>query len=199
MILHRRQRSQRSASTAGGYTLIELLIVVAILGLSSVLLVPYLVDRDSMNVQAAVRLVIGDLSFAQSDALAHQELRRVHFYEDGRGYCLTRIDQSELPLPFDDATADYVEDPLANGGELGRYVVDFTTDRRFAGVTISAVDIDGDDLGTDGVNLHYDQLGGTVTSSNTPGTGGTIVIESGDQRYELQLSAFTGKLRVRKL
>jgi type II secretory pathway pseudopilin PulG len=181
------------------YTLIELLIVVAILGLSSVLLVPHLVGRDSMNVQAAVRLMIGDLTFAQSDALAHQELRRVHFYEDGRGYCLTRIDSAELATPFDDATAQYVHDPLATGGELGNYIVDFSTDERFAGVRIASVDIDGDDLGSDGVNLNFDELGGTITASSNPGTGGTIVVEMNDERYEIMVFPFTGKLRVSKL
>ena len=68
-----------------GYTLIELIFVVALLGLATAMLVPYLVNQNSMTVQAAVRRVIADLSFAQSDALAHQEYRRVHFYADGRG------------------------------------------------------------------------------------------------------------------
>src|SRR4051812_28020872 len=78
-------------SFRSAYTLIELLIVIAIMGISGALLIPNMVNRDSMNVQSAVRLIIGDLSFAQSDALAHQELRRVHFYDDGRGYCLIRL------------------------------------------------------------------------------------------------------------
>src|SRR5690554_431827 len=60
------------------YTLIELLLVVAILGLASAILIPQLANRDSMEVQAAVRQIIADLSFAQSDALAHQEYRRVY-------------------------------------------------------------------------------------------------------------------------
>lgn len=176
-----------------GYTLIELLIVMAILGISSAILVPHLVNRDSMNVQAAVRLIIGDLSFAQSDALAHQELRRVHFYDDGRGYCLVRITQAELAQPFNEATADYIQDPL-DAGTVGNYIVNFLTDTRFHGVSIQSVSIDGN-----GRNLHYDSLGGTVTNGGGPGTGGSITVVSGTDKYRLDIAPFTGKLTVVKL
>lgn len=181
------------------YTLIELLIVIGILGIASSLLIPHLVNRDSMNVQAAVRLVIGDLCFAQSDALAHQEMRRVHFYEDGRGYCIVRIrDSIELSQAFDEDTAEFVHDPLASGAEIGHYIVDFSTDSRFRGVKVADVEIDGDDM-TNGTNLQFDQLGGTITSGSAPGSGGYIEVESGEDRYRITVSPFTGKLTVTKV
>ena len=190
MTLHPRQPVRPHAA----YTLIELLIVIALLGIASTLLIPHMVGRDSLQVQAAVRHVIGDLSFAQSDALAHQEYRRVHFYDDGRGYCLVRVDQSELGQTFDPNAADYINDPMAKAGELGRYIVDFTNDKRFEGVSISSVDIDNGRR-----DLHYDPLGGTVMAGNVPGTGGTIVLSAADFDYEITIAPFTGKLTVRQL
>ncbi|UCD74982.1 MAG: prepilin-type N-terminal cleavage/methylation domain-containing protein [Phycisphaerales bacterium] len=191
-------------STAHGhaaYTLVELIIVIAVLGLASALLVPYLVGRDSLQVQAAVRQVIADLSFAQSDALAYQGYRRVHFYEDGRGYCLVRManDGSDLGAPFDPDTADYVNDPLAAAGELGQYIVDFSTDERYEGVWITSADIDDDSELP--VNLHYGPLGGTRMAGvgAPPGLGGQIVIASDEYSYEITIAPFTGKLTVRKL
>jgi prepilin-type N-terminal cleavage/methylation domain-containing protein len=176
------------------YTLVELLIVIAILGISGAMLVPNLVGRDVMRAEAAVRLVIGDLSFAQSDALAHQEMRRVYFYDDGRGYCLTRImDTGQLDDPFDPDTADYVFDPLGRG-HLGDYIVDFNADERWEGVVISSVEIDGD-----GRDLFYDELGGTIMAGNTPGLGGAIRLTCDDETYEITIAPFTGKLTVRKL
>ena len=53
-------------------------------------------DADTLALQSAVRLLIADISFAQSDALAHQEYRRVHFYDDGRGWCVVRIAESDV-------------------------------------------------------------------------------------------------------
>ena len=43
-------RSYPPESRRGGYTLVELLIVIAVLGLAGALLVPHLVDQPSMTV-----------------------------------------------------------------------------------------------------------------------------------------------------
>jgi prepilin-type N-terminal cleavage/methylation domain-containing protein len=188
-------------SRRGGYTLVELLIVIAVLGLAGALLVPHLVDQPSMTVQAAVRQLIADFSFAQSDALAHQEYRRVHVYGDGRGYCLLRVSEGDYAAPFDENTADYVYDPLASAGEAGHYIIDFTADDRFEGVTITSVNMDGggEGIGGDGGDVVYDPLGGTIRAGGLPGTGGTIVLTADDDDYQVTFSPFTGKLTVQKL
>ena len=166
-----------------GYTLIELLLVVAVLGLASAILIPSLRDGDSLATQGAVRRIIGDLHFAQSDALAHQETRRVQFFDDGRGYVITRS-------PYD-PDVDYISDPLARAGTDKAYVVDFTEDERFAGVTISAVDID------DGARfITFDELGGSITGGNNPGIGGSITVTSNNAGYRIDIDPFTGKLTV---
>ena len=173
-----------------GYTLIELIMVIAVLGLAAALLVPHMVNLDSMTVQATVRLIIADLSFAQSDALANQEYRRVHFYDDGRGYCLFRVTEADYATPADLDDADYIFDPLS---AMRRYIVDFTQDDRYEGVTIESVDID-----TGRREITYDALGGTVITPNIPGTGGEIIVAFGEERYRLQIAPFTGKLTVNK-
>lgn len=177
------QPSCPAGARSSGYTLIELLIVVAVLGLASALLIPSLRQPDTLKIQAAVRRIIGDLSFAQSDALAQQELRRVYFYADGRGYVILRD-------PFDPAT-DYIDDPLARGFTNRAYIVDFTVDGRFEGITVLAVNIDG------GARfITYDELAGTVTPIGDPGTGGSITVESLNARYRIDIAPFTGKLTV---
>ncbi|MHC4106916.1 MAG: pilus assembly FimT family protein [Planctomycetota bacterium] len=182
-----------------GYTLIELIIVIALLGLATTLLVPYLVNQDSMTVQAAVRRVIADLTFAQSDALAHQEYRRVHFYEDGRGYCLYRVDDTNFEDDFDAATADFINDPLGGVGGFRAFIVDFTLDDRFEGVQITAGAVDGETLVPDGVDVTYDALGGTVQTGYAPGTGGQITLTFDDSSYRIVVAPFTGKLTVEKI
>ena len=174
------------------YTLIEVLIVVALLGLASALLIPYLVRGDSLQLQAAVRHIVADLSFAQSDALSHQEYRRVHFYDDGSGYCLVRIDQADIGTEFDPDTADYIHDPIAPGHESGHYIFKLTEEDGFEEVSITDVDIDGED----GQDLYYDPLGGTVMDGGVPGIGGTIEITAGGETYEIDIAPFTGKLTV---
>ena len=178
-----------------GYTLVELLLVISLLGLAGSLLIPYMTGRSSLEVQAAVRMVIVDLSFAQSDALAHQEFRRVHFFEDGSGYCIVRVTQDGFNDPFDAETADYISDPLGRGGREHHYITNFITDTRFEGVTISDVSIDGDNR-----YVTYDQLGGTVRAGgSSPGIGGSITISSEEAVYRVNIAPFTGKLTVERV
>lgn len=176
------------------YTLIELLLVVAILGLAGSLLVPNIVGRDSLRAQAAVRRIIADLSFAQSDALAHQEYRRVEFFDGGGGYGIARVGEADYALDLDPDDADWISDPLGSPGALGRYVVDFANDDRFAGVEITAVDVDGGNT-----FVVYDPLGGTVMGGDVPGTGGAIEVAAGDEAYRITIAAFTGKLTVARI
>lgn len=168
--------------------------MIALLGIASALLIPNLVDRDVMTAEAAVRQLISDLSFAQSDALARQGYRRVYFYDDGRGYCIYRVTEAGFGDPFDPLAADYVEDPLSRAGSMGNYIVDYTADDRWEGVQITAVNIDGGQR-----FVTYDQLGGTVAIGLIPGTGGTVILSFDGSSYQITIAAFTGKLTVIKL
>ena len=180
------------------YTLIELIMVMAVLALAAALLVPNIVGSDTMRAQAAVRLLIADLSFAQSDALANQEFRRVVFYDDGSGYCIIEVAGAETtPADLDDPGVNYVYDPL---GTMGRYIIDFSTDNRFEGVSFSAATIDGIDL-ADRPEITYDLMGGTVLSDSAslPGTGGFVTLSYKDSSYQVDIAPFTGKLTVTEL
>jgi type II secretory pathway pseudopilin PulG len=168
------------------YTLIELLLVCAILGIAGALLIPNIVGRDIMACQAAVRLLIGDLSFAQSDALAHQEYRRVHFNDDGSGWSISRVTQAQLDDPFDPATADYISDPLLGG----QYIVNLAGDTRFTGVSLTNISVEG------GLDLHFDPLGGIVAPNGNVGAGGSVTMLSANDEYQITIAPFTGKLTV---
>ncbi len=190
--MHPNSRLRRAALRS--YTLIELIMVMAVLALAAALLIPHMVGIDSMTVQAAVRLLIADLSFAQSDALANQEFRRVVFYDDGAGYCILIVDSFDevTPSDLDDPAVNYVYDPLGN---MGRYIVDYTVDGRFEGVVITEVTMDGMNL-AGRPQITYDLLGGTIRTDGTPGIGGSIVLTFKDSTYRITVSPFTGKLTV---
>lgn len=175
------------------YTLIEVLIVVTVLGLAGALLTPLLGNRGDFDVQAAVRLLVADLTFAQSDALALQELRRVHFYEDGSGWCLVRIDESELSSTFDASSADYVSDPLAGSDRQLAYIVQLNNGN-FGGARVESVSLDGSAR-----DISFDELGGTVSSTGLPGSGGTIVISAPGVRYQIDVAPVTGKVVVARI
>lgn len=68
-----------SHSISRAYTLIELLMVVAILGIAASLLVPQMIGLGRLETSSAVRHLIADITFAQSEALASQGYHRIHF------------------------------------------------------------------------------------------------------------------------
>ena len=177
-----------------GYTLIEVLIVVVILGLAGSLLVPSLGSKGDFDTQAAVRTLIADITFAQSDALANQGFRRVQFYADGTGWCLLRVAEEELSEPFDPSTADYVYDPLASNAERGAYAVDLRESQRFSSVRVRSASLDGNSR-----SITFDELGGTVGVGGIPGTGGKIILTSPEATYQLDIAGVTGKVRVTRL
>ncbi|MEE2973335.1 MAG: prepilin-type N-terminal cleavage/methylation domain-containing protein [Planctomycetota bacterium] len=180
------------------YTLIELLIVVIILGISSALLIPRLVDADTFSVQAAVRSLVADITFAQTDALARQRIRRVQFLRDDRdrihGYAiLAPRDQSLYDSAFDSDTAEYLEHETSVGTD-GRFVVDFDRDSRFSGVEIESVDFDGRDW------MAFDDLGGPLGAAGRPlVAGGEVRMRGQSGAYLIRLSGFTGKITVESL
>ncbi len=185
------QRTRRWISH--GYTLVEVLIVVTVLGLAGALLTPLLGNRGDFDVQAAVRLLVADLTFAQSDALALQELRRVHFYEDGSGWCLVRIAESDLSSTFDASSADYISDPLAGSERQLAYIVQLSNGN-YGGARVESVALDGSSR-----DISFDELGGTVSSTGLPGSGGTIVISAPGVRYQIEIAPVTGKLVVARI
>jgi len=154
----------------GGYTLIEVLIVVAILGIVSAVVVPQMLAAGSLGVQAAARIIVADMLFAQNDAIAQQRVRKVVFEPANERYYLTDENDAILSARW-------------KSGAANNYVVDFTEDQRFQGVVIVSADFSGSQT------LQFDALGG-------PLNGGTVEIEFQNRRYRVTVAAFTGRVTV---
>jgi len=174
-----------------GYTLIELVMVIGLLGIAAALLIPQLTGLGRLETSSAVRRLIADMTFAQSEALAEQMYHRIHFFDDGSGYCLVRVAESDFNDPYDPSTADYVADPSGTVRGLGHYIVNYDRDDRFASVSVSDVELSGG-----GRSLTFDSLGGTVESPGTPAGEGRVVLVGQDAEYEVTIAPLTGKVSV---
>ncbi len=170
--------------------MIELLVVVSIIAMSAMFAIPYLSGRGDFDAQAAARQFIADVAFAQGDAIAQQEFRRIEFLEDGSGWCIVRVAPDELDDAFDPETAEFVADPLAGAGRGGmRAGVGARGD--YASLQIEDVSFD------DGSRrITFDPLGGAVDDDGQPSAGGTIVLRSAERVFRLEVSPLTAKVRV---
>jgi prepilin-type N-terminal cleavage/methylation domain-containing protein len=151
-----------------GYTLVEVLVVVSIIGIIGAIVVPQMIEPGNLRVQAATRAIVADLLVAQNEAIAHQSPRRVIFEPAQGRYRIADHDGISV---------------VANWQSGAVYVVDFTNDSRFAGVSIQSVDFSGQLL------VEFDELG-------APSSGGTIDLVAGRTHYRISMAPFTGRITI---
>ena len=179
-------QSMFSRSTRSGYTLIEVLIVVVILGIAAAIVTPNLSQAGVLRIQSAVRTLVADISFAQMDALGYQQQRAIVFDIDNNMYTLVEVNGNIIDVE-NDALYD-----LKGPGQ--RYEVSFN-DEVFGGTVIESAEIDGDNI------LIFDELGGPVATpgSNTLSDGGSITLSGPLSTFRVDVAAFTGRITVTRL
>jgi prepilin-type N-terminal cleavage/methylation domain-containing protein len=183
-----------SRRPVAAFTLAEVLVTIVILGLAALCVQPILSGRGEIDAQSAARRLIADLAFAQGDAMNRQEFRRIHFFEDGSGWCVLAIDADALDAAFDPASAALVRDPIAGAGRDGAMRVDFGRDGLYTGLRIESAEIDGESR-----DLTFDPMGGLVSRTGSASAGGSVVLWSADRAYRIDFAPFTGKVRLAEL
>lgn len=171
------------------FTLVEMLVVVVILGIAGAMVIPSMGTTGVLRVQGAVRTVISDITFMQSDAVAFQEKRAMVFDVATSSYRIVAVPGDTISPA---SNTLYKSD-----GPNREYVVEFRPDNEgpFGDSRITAVDFDG------GSTLIFDALGGPVTSAsgNTASSGGYIEVEGADQLFLIQVEGFTGRVTVQRV
>lgn len=171
----RRSNLSRSAS---GYTLIEMLIVVTVLGIAGAMVIPNMQSTAVLRVQGAVRSVVSDLTVAQSDAIALQRGRAIVFHnDDGEAYYnIVEVNGGTI-----DEELNTLERRVLNGDDFGH-------------TSIVAINFPNN-------RLVFDELGGPVTDpgSGVPASDGYFDIMGSDQTFRIHVEGYTGRVRVERL
>ncbi|MDF1810046.1 MAG: type II secretion system protein [Phycisphaerales bacterium] len=180
------QSQQRRNQVRNAYTLIEVLVVVTILGIAGAVVAPSLGQAGALRIQAAVRMIVSDITFAQMDALGYQEQRAIVFDVDNNGYTLIQVNGTSI-----DVDADALYDPKGPGQ---RYRISLNNEI-YGGTVIESADFDGN------TTLIYDEMGGPVSApgTSTLSDGGSIVLAGPLSRFRIDIAAFTGRVTVTRL
>lgn len=168
----------RPRRTARGFTLVELVLIISILGLLVVIAVPNRSGVDDVSLRAASRKLASDLRYAQGQSIARRIRHGVRFEVEEKRYEVVATGRGEP-----------IEDPGARGHAL---VVSFKNPSAAHGVTLVSASFDG------APEVSFDSFG---VPSNIAGREirrpGLIVLACGGMTSTVEVAPGTGKVTVR--
>jgi prepilin-type N-terminal cleavage/methylation domain-containing protein len=134
----------------GGFTLIEIIIVIVILAIAAMTAIPMLSSAGSVQIRSAANMIAADLEYAKSMAISRGQDYSVEFDESSESYSI-----------YKEGDASPIDHPVKKGFP---YTIDFKNDGR-----LNKVDITFNCLGSP----YY---GGTI-NLNADGSTATITVE----------------------
>src|SRR5687768_16511857 len=176
-------RSRGTVSRARGFTLIEILMVVVILGIVSAIILPQLGSRDDQKAISGARVLVADIMYAQNRAIATQKTHYVKFDKAANKYEV-----------LDAWPSTVIRHPV-NGGP---YVVQFGN---VSGSTVKDASVASAMFNTLPV-LAFDAMGvphsyDSATNTMTALTTGDIFIRSGTFYMVVSVAPFSGEVTLK--
>lgn len=173
----RRDHASSASARRRGYTLVEVLIVVTVLGIAAAMAVPSLSQTGVFRVQAALRTIVSDITETQSEALAMQQARAIIFDADSSSYTIVRV-----PGTIIDPSVDALRSFNVNSS-------------RFGDARMSNVDFGG------GNTLVFDELGAPIEApgNSTPASDGSLRISGSGQIFQILVQGYTGRVVVSRI
>ena len=178
----------------GGFTLVEILAVIVILGIASAIIIPQIGTRDDMRVKAAARTLIADLIYAQNLAISTGQTVYIRFDVAGNSYSMLTS-----PLSSKAKKGDPVQHPITQSD----YVTAFgATTRGWEQVKIDSAVMNGVDINfRPEFTVGFDEIGSPhvwcydVDQRNDLNDG-TIVLKAGQFKNTITVSPATGEILV---
>lgn len=169
-----------------GFTLIEIIIVVVIIGIAALIAVPMFSGAADMQVRAAANRIAADLDYAKGLAVTYQKAYCVQFNISGESYSLQE---------YNSGTGDFetIDDPLNSNSQ---YTVNLASNKNFNRVDIYNADFDSD--ATNAVTFDY--LGspyhGKSTDSANALNSGRITLKAENFSVTVDVEPVTGYVTI---
>ncbi len=163
-------------ATSGGFTIIEILLVVVIIAIAAMIAVPMMSSAASVQIRSAANIIAADLEYTKSMAISRQKNYSVVFN--------TANDYYEVHDPN-----GIIRHPVKKGFD---YKVDFSSDSRLDKVVIDNADFDSSNT------ITFDYLGSPYSGSGTsdPLNSGTINLKAGDFTMTVSVEPITGFISI---
>ncbi len=160
---------------SGGFTLVELLIVIVIIMIAALTAIPMMSSAASVQIRSAANMIAADLEYAKSMAISRAQKFSVVFDKNTESYWIE--DQDGIVIPH----------PVKKG--FG-YVIDFQNDGRLNKVDIVDADFDATS------EVKFDYFGSPYNGNSTPLNSGVISLQAGGTTTTVTVEAVTGFISI---
>jgi len=163
-----------------GFTIIEILIVVVLIGIAAMIAVPMMSSAATMQIRSAANMIAADLEYAKSMAISRGQNFSVVFDKNAESYSIKQ-----------EGSTEPIWHPVKKGF---RYVINFASDSRLNRVDIVDADFDSDSSQT----ITFDYLGSPYsgTGISTPLNSGTITLQAGGINKTIAIEPVTGYISI---
>ncbi len=158
-----------------GFTLVELLIVIAIISIAALTAIPMMSSAASMQIRSAANMLVADLEYAKSLAISRAQNYSVVFDVAADSYQIE--DQFGAVLPH----------PVKKGFN---YVINFQNDGRLDKVDIASVNFDTTN------EVKFDYLGSPYNGGGTPLNNGVVSLQAGGTTTTVTVEPVTGFISI---
>lgn len=156
------------AGSRSGFTMVELIIVVAIIAIAALVAVPMMSSAASVQIRSASNMIAGDLEYARSMAISRGQKYSVVFDPGAESYKI--VDEGGI----------VIKHPVKTASD---YIVDFKNNGRFNKVDIANANFNAT------TSVQFDCLG-------SPNSGGTVSLQAGNTNVTITVEHVTGYVSI---
>lgn len=159
--------------------MLELMIVVAVLGIIGAMAVPMFSATDATRLTSAAQVLAADIDAARAESIAHSEdTRMLVFDDDDLTWHIAASSDPTTPISHADTGRPYLRS--FGVSEL----------KQLQGVTIDSYDLDS------ASEMNDNKLGFGIYGQTDQTTDPTITLRSGDNILTLTINATTGEVTI---
>ena len=160
---------------SGGFTLVELIIVIVIISIAALTAIPMMSSAASVQIRSAANMLTADLEYAKSMSISRGQNYSVVFDKDAESYRIEDQDGNVIPHPVKKGFG---------------YVIDFQNDGRLNKVDIVDADFDATSV------VKFDYLGSPYNGNSSPLNSGVVSLKAGGTTTTVRVEAVTGFISI---